>query len=199
MPTPDDLSAPLLPEQLESLVLTLCSQRVLLSPHLAPLYGVEVRRLIQAVKRNPERFPADFMFKLTKEEAESLRSQFVISNEADTESEDFKSQTVIWSGVGTRATPYAFTEQGVAMLSSVLRSPRAVAVNIEIMRVLVRLRYLLADNKDLALRLGELELSVKTGFEQSDRQFADIFNAIRQLMTRRRPAWATLGFDPWMS
>jgi hypothetical protein len=109
-------------------------QRVMLSTHLAELYGVEPRTLMQAVKRNIERFPADFMFQLTVEEYPNLKSQIVISS---------------WGGQ-RRARPYAFTEQGVAMLSSVLNSQRAIQVNITIMRVFVRLRQMMVTHKPLA-------------------------------------------------
>src|SRR5579863_8209702 len=112
----------------------------MLSGDLAELYEVEPRALVQAVKRNQERFPADFMFQLSRAEHENLKSQFVISS---------------WGGA--RATPYAFTEQGVAMLSSVLRSPRAVQVNIAIMRAFVKLREILASHRDLARRLSKME------------------------------------------
>ena len=114
-------------------ILSLRDQRVMLDAELAALYGVETKVLVQAIKRNIERFPADFMFQLSAEEFANLRSQFVTSS----------------SGYGGRRyAPYAFTEQGVAMLSSVLNSPRAIAVNIEIMRAFVRLRGLLAAIKD---------------------------------------------------
>ena len=134
----------------------------MLSGDLAVLYGVEPRALVQAVKRNIERFPEDFMFQLDKEETEILKSQNVISSEG------------AWGGA-RRAAPYAFTEQGVAMLSSVLRSPRAVAVNVEIMRAFVRLRRMLASNADLARKLDVLE-------KKYDAQFKVVFDAIRQLM-----------------
>ena len=130
----------------------------MLDVHLAALYEVETRMLVQAVKRNVARFPQDFMFQLTAEEFESLRSQIVISNRG-----------------GRRYTPYAFTEQGVAMLSSVLRSRRAIQVNVEIMRVFVRLRQMLASNRKLAEQLRALELKY-------DKQFRVVFDAIRQLM-----------------
>ena len=133
----------------------------MLSNDLATLYGVEPRSLVQAVKRNIERFPDDFMFQLSNEEFDVLKSQNVISSAGN------------WGG--RRAAPYAFTEQGVAMLSSVLRSPRAVAVNIEIMRAFVRLRQMLASNADLARKLGALE-------KKYDDQFRVVFDAIRQLM-----------------
>jgi hypothetical protein len=184
-----------IPEQLESLVVLLRGQRVMLSPHLAALYGVEPRSLVQAVKRNKERFPADFMFQLTDAETQSLRAQFIAPEEGTAEEASaFKSQFVISSEVGTRATPYAFTEQGVAMLSSVLRSPRAVSVNIEIMRAFVRLRQLLAGNAELTQRLNELEASVKAGTEKSDQQFRVVFDALRQLMTPPAPKQGRIGF-----
>jgi len=136
----------------------------MLSMHLAELYAVEPRVLVQAVKRNIERFPPDFMFQLTEEEYANLKSQIVISS---------------WGGL-RRATPYAFTEQGLAMLSSVLHSPRAVQVNIEIMRTFVRLRRMLGSNKDLARRLAALE-------RKYDSQFKTVFDAIRQLMAPQPP------------
>lgn len=116
-------------------------QRVMLNPHLAELYDVEARVLVQAVKRNLDRFPSDFMFQLTWSEFDNLKSQIVTSS---------------WGGM-RRATPYAFTEQGVAMLSSVLRSDRAIQVNIEIRLAFVRLRQLLASHTDLGRKLDELE------------------------------------------
>ena len=114
--------------------------RVMLSADLARLYGVEARALIQAVQRNIDRFPADFLFQLTADEHKNLKSQFVISS---------------WGGA--RTAPYAFTEQGVAMLSSVLRSPRAVQVNIAIMRTFVRLREMLATNQKLRRKIEDME------------------------------------------
>ena len=134
----------------------------MLSVHLAELYNVEVRALIQAVKRNIDKFPDDFMFQLTDEENDNLKSQFVISS---------------WGG-SRRANPYAFTEQGVAMLSSVLKSKRAVQVNITIMRVFVRLKEMLFSHKDLALKLRELESKV----EKHDSDIQAIFEAIRELI-----------------
>jgi hypothetical protein len=122
------------------------------------LYGVPVKVLNQAVRRNRERFPDDFMFRLDPNELEDLKSQIVTSS---------------WGG--SRVPPYAFTEQGVAMLSSVLRSPRAVQVNIAIMRAFVRLREMLLTNADLARKLADLE-------RKYDSQFKAVFDAIRQLM-----------------
>ena len=147
-------------EVITSSILLLRGQKVMLDRDLAALYQVETRVLVQAVQRNIERFPDDFMFRLTKEEAErvnSLRSQIVISNPGRG---------------GARYLPYAFTEQGVAMLSSVLRSKRAVQVNIEIMRAFVRLRQLLRSNEELARSLDELE-------ERYDEQFEAVWEAIR--------------------
>ncbi len=158
-------------EQIEKRIFLIRGQRVMLSTDLAELYGVEPRVLVQAVKRNIDRFPEDFMFPLSKTEFADLKSQIVISS---------------WGGL-RRAAPYAFTEQGVAMLSSVLRSTRAVRVNIEIMRTFVRLRQMLASHKDLARRLDELE-------EKHDVQFKVVFDAIRQLMVPPGPKPRRIGF-----
>jgi hypothetical protein len=130
--------------------------------------------LNQAVKRNRERFPADFMFRLTAREAASLRSQIVTSKAGRG---------------GRRSAPYAFTEQGVAMLSSVLRSSRAIRVNIQIMRAFVRLRQMLASNSDLATKLGELET-------RYDGQFKIVFRAIRALMAPTTASRKRIGFRP---
>ncbi len=154
-------------ERIAHCILLVRGHKVLLSNDLAILYGVEVRALVQAVKRNVERFPDDFMFQLTAEEFEILKSQNVISSLEG------------WGGA-RRAAPYAFTEQGVAMLSSVLRSPRAVAVNVEIMRTFVRLRQMLASHTELARKLDALE-------NKYDAQFKVVFDAIRQLMTPPEP------------
>jgi len=143
----------------------------MLSTHLAELYEVEPRALVQAVKRNIERFPPDFMFQLSKVEFENLKSQIVTSN---------------WGGL-RRAAPYAFTEQGVAMLSSVLNSRRAVQVNIEIMRAFVRLREIMATHKDLVRRLNEME-------KKYDAQFRVVFDAIRELMAPPDPKKRKIGF-----
>ena len=152
------------PATIEALIVTVRGQRVLLSPDLARLYGVTVGALGQAVKRNRARFPADFLFQLNVREAANLKSQSVISS---------------WGG--RRVPPYAFTEQGVAMLSSVLRSPRAVAVNIAVMRAFVRLRTLLASYADLARRLDDLE-------RRYDGKFTLVFDAIRRLMSEPEEA-----------
>jgi hypothetical protein len=149
-------------ERIEQAILLIRGHKVILSNDLAALYGVEARALVQAVKRNIERFPDDFMFQVTKEEFDVLKSQNVISSAGS------------WGGA-RRAAPYAFTEQGVAMLSSVLRSPRAVTVNVEIMRAFVRLRRMMASHADLARKLDALE-------KKYDSQFKIVFEAIRQLM-----------------
>ncbi len=159
----------MIPEIIEKRILLIRGQRVLLSLDLAPLYEVEHKVLMQAVRRNLDRFPDDFMFQLTQEEFAILKSQFVTSSGV---------KGTHWGGI--RKLPFAFTEQGVAMLSSVLHSKRAVRVNIEIMRAFVRLRQLLATHKDLAGKLEELE-------KKYDEQFAVVFRAIRQLMTPPEP------------
>lgn len=158
-------------EIIERRIVLLRGQKVMLSPDLAQLYGVEPRALIQAVKRNIGRFPADFMFQLTVQEYAVLKSHFVISS---------------WGG-SRRARPYAFTEQGVAMLSSVLRSERAVAVNIEIMRAFVRLRQLLATHADLARKLTAME-------KKYDAQFKVVFDALRALMRTPEKKKKPIGF-----
>lgn len=158
-------------ERIERSIFIIRSSRVMLSTHLAALYDVEPRALIQAVKRNRERFPADFMFQLTTGEWNNLKSRIVISS---------------WGG-SRRAAPYAFTEQGIAMLSSVLKSRRAIQVNIEIMRAFVRLRQLLASNAQLARKLAELE-------KKYDAQFKMVFDAIRRLMAPPEPKKRKIGF-----
>ncbi|MHB8169758.1 MAG: ORF6N domain-containing protein [Thermoleophilia bacterium] len=163
-------------ERIETHIFLIRGQKVLLSPHLAELYGVEPRVLVQAVKRNIERFPKDFMFQLSDEEYAGLKSQFVI----------------LKGGRGShfKYLPYAFTEQGVAMLSSVLRSKRAVQVNIEIMRAFVRLRRMLASNEELSRKLDALE-------QKYDAQFKAVFDAIRELMAPPRPKKKQpIGFTP---
>ncbi|MGH8119229.1 MAG: ORF6N domain-containing protein [Gammaproteobacteria bacterium] len=179
-------------------ILLLRGQKIILDSVLADLYGVDTKVLIQAVKRNLNRFPADFMFQLTVEEAERLRSQIVTLKNGQgemltaDEAEYLRSQFVTSNQRGGRRyLPYAFTEQGVAMLSSVLRSDRAVGVNIEIMRAFVRLRQMLESHKNLARKLENLE-------KKYDTQFKVIFDAIRQLM--EPPAGKkkrSIGFAPW--
>ena len=171
-------------ERIERLILLIRGQKVILDADLAELYGVSVGRLNEAVRRNIDRFPDDFMFQLTREEFGDLRSQTVASN--------LKPQFAISSsgGGGRRHPPYVFTEQGVAMLSSVLRSKRAVQINIEIMRAFVRLREMLLSHKDLARKLDALERK----YESHDMHIRSLFEAIRQLMTPPEPKKRKIGF-----
>ena len=155
------------PERIERAIFFIRGEKVMLDAQLATLYGVRTRILLQAVKRNRIRFPADFMFQLTPAEWASLRSQIVISNRDRGRG-------------GRRYAPYAFTEHGVAMLSSVLRSDRAIQVNIAIMRTFVRLRRILASNTDLARKLHALE-------KKYDVRFRVVFDAIRKLMAQPGP------------
>lgn len=149
-------------ERIERAILLIRGQKVMLDRDLAVLYGVETKALNKAVGRNLDRFPADFMFQLTKEETDSLRFQF----------------GTLKRGQHSKYFPYAFTEQGVAMLSSVLRSPRAVQVNIAIMRAFVQLRQLLGSHTELDRKLAELERKI----EGHDTDIQSLFEAIRQLM-----------------
>jgi len=160
-------------EKIEKAILLIRGQKVMLDADLAALYGVETRVLVQAVKRNIERFPDDFMLQLNKEEVDSLRSQIVTLKKG--------------RGQHSKYLPYAFTEQGVAMLSSVLRSRRAIQVNIEIMRAFIRLRQMLASHVELARKLDALE-------KRYDAQFKQVFEAIRQLMTPPEPKRRPIGF-----
>ena len=161
-------------EQIEHSILLLRGQKVMLSTDLAKLYGVAPRALVQAVKRNRKRFPTDFMFQLSFQEVRNLKSQIVTSS---------------WGGI-RRAAPYAFTEQGVAMLSSVLNSERAIRVNIAIMRAFVKLRELVGAHKELAGKLAELERRVTS----HDGHIKSLFDAIRQLMKPAEPKPRRIGF-----
>ena len=163
-------------ERIEKSILLIRGQKVILDRDLADLYGVETRVMKQAVRRNIKRFPNDFMFELSKKEFDDWRSQFVISNR---------------DKIGLRYRPMAFTEQGVAMLSSVLNSDRAIQVNIEIMRAFVRLRQMLATHKQLARKLAELEHHL----ESHDQQIQAIFEAIRQLMSPSERSKRKIGFE----
>jgi hypothetical protein len=158
---------------IDSAILQLRGLRVMLGVSLARLYGVPTGVLMQAVKRNRQRFPSDFMFQLAKQQVTDLKSQIVISSFNSSEA---------WGG--RRTLPYAFSEQGVAMLSSVLRSPRAIAVNIAIMRAFVRLRELAGVNVELAKKLDELERKVAAQGED----IAGIVRVIRQLAAPPDPA-----------
>jgi len=192
-------AATLIPEQLAPLVIRLRHENVILDSDIAELYGVETKRLNEAVKRNIERFPADFMFQLTEEEIENLRSQIVTSRSGiipsrsqiatlNMDTNSLRSQFATSKGRGGRTyLPYAFTEQGVAMLSSVLRSPRAVEVNIAIMRTFVQLRSLMQSNKLLAEKIEKLE-------EKYDQNFQIVFDAIKQLIAADENPSKELGF-----
>ena len=169
-----DKTSQIQPEQIEQVVLLIRGQRVMLDRDLAALYGVETKSLNKAVQRNLERFPDDFMFQLTPEEAEALRFQF----------------GTLKRGQHVKYLPRVFTQEGVAMLSSVLRSPRAVQVNIAIMRVFVRLREALALHKELARKLAELERKI----EGHDTGIRTLFDAIRQLTAPPAKPRREIGF-----
>jgi hypothetical protein len=160
-------------DRIEKAILLIRGQKVMLDADLAELYGVETRVLVQAVKRNLERFPEDFMFQLNKDDVDFLTSQIVTLKKG--------------RGQHSKYLPYAFTEQGVAMLSSVLRSQRAIQVNIEIMRAFIRLRQMLASHVELARKLDALE-------KKYDAQFKQVFEAIRQLMAPPEPKRRPIGF-----
>lgn len=164
-------------EQIEQLIFIVRRQKVMLDRDLAKLYGVATKTLKQAVSRNIERFPSDFMFILTYQEFASLRSQIVTSSSKG------------WGGA--RYKPMVFTEQGVAMLSSVLRGKRAVHVNIEIMRTFVRLREMLFAHKELARKLADLEDRI----ERHDEDIKLVFEAIRELMTPPAKPSKKIGFE----
>jgi hypothetical protein len=159
-------------ELIEKKIYLIRGHKVMLDNDLAELYGVPTRRLNEQVRRNMTRFPADFMFQLTTEEAENLRSQFATSSSGHG---------------GRRYLPYVFTEQGVAMLSSVLNSEQAVQVNIAIMRAFVKLRKMIASHKDLAKKLDDLE-------KKYDEHFKIVFDAINELMRPPEPKLRKIGF-----
>lgn len=165
----------MLQETVRSKIYLIRGQKVLLDSDLASLYEVETRILTRAVKRNIERFPDDFMFQLTDQELRVLRSQIGISSTAHG---------------GRRYHPYAFTEQGVAMLSSVLRSSKAAKVNVEIMRTFVQLRGILLEHQELKLQLANLE-------RRYDKQFKTVFDAIKEIMDNKLPEKKRqIGFRP---
>lgn len=160
-------------ERIEQTIIVIRGHRVIVDSDLAKLYGVSTKVLNQAVKRNLARFPNDFMFQLTGDEAAALRSQTVTLKAG--------------RGQHRKYRPYGFTEQGVAMLSSVLHSERAIQVNIAIMRAFVRLREMIGSNKELARRLNELE-------RKYDAQFRVVFEAIRELMAEPESKSRRIGF-----
>ena len=157
-------------ERIESVILVFRGYKVILDSDLAALYGVETKRLNEQVRRNRDRFPPDFMFQLTEEEDERLRSQFATSKPGRG---------------GRRSLPFAFTEHGAIMAASVLNSPRAIEVSVFVVRTFVKLREMLASNREMALKLAELE-------KKYDAQFKVVFDAIRGLMT---PPKRRVGFE----
>jgi ORF6N domain len=159
-------------ERIERSILLIRGHKVMLDADLAVLYAVSTKRLNEQVRRNRSRFPGDFMFQLTEEEVRSLRSQFATSKKGRG---------------GRRYSPLVFTEQGIAMLSTVLNSERPIQVNIEIMRAFVRLREMIATHKDLARKLEALE-------KRYDAQFKVVFDAIRELMAPPTPKKRKIGF-----
>lgn len=184
--------------RIERRILLLRGQKVMLDFDLAELYGVETRVLNQAVKRNLERFPDDFMFQLSWEETkELLRSQIVILDhkirgKAQENSKNPRSQSVILeSGKNIKFRPFAFTEQGVGMLSGVLNSPRAVQTHVAIIRTFAQLRQMLASHADLAQKLAALE-------GKYDKQFRVVFDAIRGLMREKKTPKREIGFHTLM-
>jgi phage regulator Rha-like protein len=160
-------------DQIENLIRTIRSEKIILDADLAQLYGVQTKVLVQAVKRNLERFPTDFMVRLTQEEFEFLRSQFVTSKGRG----------------GRRYPPYAFTEHGVIMAANVLNSERAVQASVQIVRTFVKLRQMVITNAGLVRKLNELE-------KKYDAQFNVVFDAIRQLMTPPTSQPKQIGFRP---
>ena len=160
---------------IERRIFVIRGQKVMVDTHLAELYGVAVKRLNEQVRRNLPRFPLDFMFQLSAEESEGLRSQIATSKKGRG---------------GRRFLPFAFTEQGVAMLSTVLNSERAIKVNIEIIRVFVRLRRLVSSQQEMVRRLDELE----GGVHKHDEEICSIFQAIRELVDAPAPDQKRIGF-----
>ncbi len=166
----------MIPEEvLLSKIYLIRGQKVMLDEEIAELYQVETKRLNEQVKRNSERFPEDFMFQLTIQEFENLKSQFATSS---------------WGG--RRKLPYAFTEQGVAMLSSVLNSPVAIQVNIQIIRIFTKIRELLLTNKDILLKLEKLEKDVS----ENKQDIAVVFEALKLLLDAPKVKRTMIGFKP---
>jgi hypothetical protein len=185
------MQAALIPmEFINQKILYLRGQKVILDFDLAQMYGVETKRLNQAVSRNQDRFPDDFMFQLSEEEFSNLRSQIATSDEQNSDNKkNMRSQIVTASqkkrNIG--ALPYAFTEQGIAMLSSVLRSQEAVQVNIAIMRAFVQMREAMLSHKDMAKRIDAMEAKY-------DGHFSQIFEALRQLFEAPKPSQTKIGY-----
>jgi phage regulator Rha-like protein len=165
-------------ERISSKIYLIRNEKVLLDFDLAELYGVETKQLKRAVRRNIDRFPLDFMFPLTKDEYNSLRSQI----------------GTLKRGEHSKYLPYAFTEQGVAMLSSVLNSERAIKVNIAIMRAFVKMRKILESNESLAKKLKQLEKETKEKFAEHQQQIGLIFETIKELVTEKEKPKRRIGF-----
>ncbi|MCG2725029.1 MAG: ORF6N domain-containing protein [Elusimicrobia bacterium] len=161
--------------QIESKIFLIRSSKVMLDRDLAKLYGVQTGQLTRQVRRNIERFPSDFMFQLTKNEFNDLKCQIGISS---------------WGG--TRKLPYVFTQEGVAMLSSVLNSKRAIQVNIQIVRVFIKLREIVSTNKEILNKLTQLE----NKYEKHDKQIYAIFEQIREFLTFKEKPKKQIGFSP---
>ena len=170
-------------EIIQNKIYLIRGHKVMLDKELAELYGVSTRRLKEQVRRNLKRFPIDFMLELTWEETESLRSQIA----------------TLKRGEHIKYLPYAFTEQGVAMLSSVLNSDRAIEINIQIMRVFTKLREMMISHKDLARKIEDLERKFQEKFEEHDKKIILIFNAIKELLAGKAEAEKNrgpMGFIP---
>jgi hypothetical protein len=181
-------------ERIEQRIYLIRGKKVMLDRDLAELYGVETKVLNQSVRRNSERFPEDFMFQLSLNEVQSLRSQFVTSKSKNSDSslgtgQNLKSQIVTsslnWGGI--RKPPLAFTEQGVAMLSSVLKSERAILVNIQIIRTFTKLREMISENDYLRRKLEAMEM-------QYDKQFKIVFDALRRVLAEEDEPKPEIGF-----
>ena len=179
-------------ENIATLIYFLRGEKVMLDSDLAELYGVEARVLNQAVKRNINRFPSDFMIQLNEKEFETLKGQFLSSHRQSTNS----SQIVMSSRKhrGAKYLPMAFIEQGVAMLSGILKSKRAIKVNISIMRTFVQVRKLLQGNKALSHKIKELEKLMGERLSAHDKKFQMIFEAIRQLIQQKNEPRTPIGF-----
>jgi hypothetical protein len=177
-------SARLVPvEIIQSKIYLIRGHKVMLDKELAELYGASTKRLKEQVRRNLKRFPSDFMFELTWEEVESLRSQIA----------------TLKRGEHIKYMPYAFTEQGVAMLSSVLNSDRAIEVNVQIIRVFTKLREIMASHKDLARKIEDLERRFQEKFQEHDKKIILVFNAIKDLLADQEEVskkGGPLGFIP---
>ena len=186
MTTPKDTGYLIPSERLDNAILEIRGRKVMLSHDLAALYGVSTKAFNQAVKRNADRFPPDFMFQLTQEEAQALRSQSVTSNVAGS-----RSQIVtLKRGSNIKYLPYAFSEHGAVMAATILNSPRAVEVSVFVVRAFVRLNRIAADQRRFALKLAEIEAKLAT----HDRSFQVVFATIKQLMQPPEPKKKRIGF-----